>query len=284
MRKARLAAVVATTVLLLTSCRFVDMARIAQEDGNPVPWWCAPTEEIPVTEGPAAGTVDWYAGTHKAPLTWEQCDQLSAWIDEANAWAMQWPTAADAEADGWTKVTPYVPGMGTHHVRGGVTPEMLTDPNFDRFNPILDAVGLDGIFDPTRPDVLQFDGNGPNARLVGFDYYVRTDTGLPPEGFPGNNDWWHHHPWICHRLSDAQQIGFNVSDATCTAMGGVNVNLSNYYMLHMWTIPGQEYSPDVYAGMVPCIRNGGAVWDPLDPCHHTRDDMNMGAEASHAGH
>ena len=49
---------------------------------------------------------------------------------------------------------------------------------------------------------MQYDGNGPSARLVGFDYYVRTTT-APPAGFPGNIDWWHHHPWICHRKTDA---------------------------------------------------------------------------------
>lgn len=267
MRQARLLAVVVVLVLVASSCRFEDMARSFQDNGDPVPWWCDPTDETPVTDGPASGNVDWYAGTHKAPLSWSQCIQLSAWIDDANEWVSQWSTAGAAEADGWRRVTPYFGGMGTHHVRGGVTPAMLVDPSFNRHNPILDAVGLDGVFDPTRPDVLQFDGNGPNAKLVGFDYYVRTSTGLPPEGFPGNNDWWHHHPWICHRYSDAQQIGFNVSDATCTAMGGVNVNLSNYYMLHVWSIDDMHYTPDVYAGMIPCITGGSAIWDPMDPCH-----------------
>lgn len=275
MKRVRLVALATALVLLTTSCRYVDMAAKAQADGDPVPWWCAPTEEIPVTDGPAAGTVDWYAGTHKAPLSWAQCNQLSSWIDQANEWVSQWPTAAAAEADGWTAVTPYIPGMGTHHIRGGVTPAMLVDPNFDRFNPILDAVGLDGIFDPTRPDVLQYDGNGPNAKLVGFDYYVRTDTGLPPEGFPGNNDWWHHHPWICHRKSDAKQIAFNVTDSKCTSLGGVNVKLSNYYMLHMWVIPGQVFTPDVYAGMVPCITANGTIWDPMNTCHITRGNGAM---------
>ena len=267
MPKFRLVAVAAVLVLVASSCRFAALAQQNQDNGKPVPWWCNPTEEIPVTDGPASGNVDWYAGTHKSPLTWAQCHQLSQWIDEANEWVSQWPTQAAAAADGWVRVTPYFPGMGTHNVRGGVTPAMLVDPEFDRHNPILDAVGLDGVFDPTRPDVLQFDGNGPNARLVGFDYYVRTDTGLPPEGFPGNNDWWHHHPWICHRYSDAQQIGFNMSDSACTNVGGVNVNLSNYYMLHVWSTEGMHYTPDVYAGMIPCIKSGGTVWDPNDLCH-----------------
>ena len=171
--------------------------------GGPVPWWCTSTEEIPVTTGPAVGTVDWYADIDKAPLAWDDCMTMSAQFDVAKEFAEQWPTEGAAEADGWREVTPYVPGMGTHHVRGGITPAMLADPSFNRQNPILDSVGLDDKFEPTKPEVLQFDGNGPAAKLVGFDYYVRTNTGLPPAGFPGNIDWWHHHPWICHRKSDA---------------------------------------------------------------------------------
>ena len=258
-------------------------------------WWGEPKEEIPVTDGPAAGTVDWYAGTHKAPLTWAQCHALSAQFDAARDWAMQWPTAGVAEAAGWSRITPFIAGMGTHHIRGGVTPAMLNDPNFDRHNPILDAAGLDGVFDPTRPDVLQFDGNGPNAKLVGFDYYVRTNTGLPPAGFAGNNDWWHHHPWICHSKTTAAQIGFNISDSQCTAMNGINVNLSNYYMLHVWVLPDMVYTPDVYAGMIPCITSNGTVHDPLDSCHTGRGAMSgmeheqivddpSGRHASHAAH
>jgi hypothetical protein len=268
----RLRVLCAAAVVMLTasSCTFSQLAAVVQSQGGSVPWWCNSTEEIPVTAGPASGTVDWYAGTHKTPLTWAQCRAMSVQFDQAKAYALQWPTAAAAEADGWRKVTPYVPGMGTHHVRGGITPEVLADPNFNRLNPILDSIGLDDVFDPTRPDVLQYDGNGPAARLVGFDYYVRTNTGLPPEGFAGNNDWWHHHPWICHRASDALMIGFNISDAACTALSGINVNLSNYYMLHVWILDDMFFTPDVFAGMIPCIANGTAIHDPGDPCHTSR--------------
>lgn len=275
MKRLHLPAVIVLIAFSMTSCRFVDMAQSYRNKGEPVPWWCAPTEEIPVNTGPASGTVDWYAGTHKAPLSWDDCETLSAQFDQARDYGLQWPTRGEAEADGWNEFTGYVPGMGTHHVRGRVTPAMLVDPAFDRQNPILDDVGLDGEFDPTRPDVLQYDGSGPNAKLVGMDYYVRTTTGLPPEGFPGNNDWWHHHPKICHRLSDAKQIGFNISDASCASQNGVNVNLSRYYMLHIWVLDDMVYTPDVYAGMMPCIKNGGAIHDPMDPCHVNMDGMEM---------
>ena len=263
-------ALVAVAAMTVSSCAYLQAATDAETSGGPVPWWCTATEEIPVTDGPAVGTVDWYEGSHKAPLPWDQCKTMSAQFDLARGYATQWPTRGEAEADGWREVTGYIPGMGTHHVRGGITPAMLADPSFDPANPILDAVGLDDVFDPTTPDVLQFDGAGPSAKLVGFDYYVRTATGLPPAGFPGNNDWWHHHPMICHRKTDAAMIAFNTSNASCTSMGGINVNLSNYYMLHVWVLEDMKFVPDVFAGMIPCITGGSAIHDPNHPCHTTR--------------
>ena len=53
-------------------------------------------------------------------------------------------------------------------------------------------------------------------------------------------------------------------------MGGVNVNLSNYYMLHVWVLEDMKFVPDVFAGMMPCITGGSAIHDPNHPCHTTR--------------
>ena len=36
-------------------------------------------------------------------------------------------------------------------------------------------------------------------------------------------------------------------------MGGINVNMANYYMLHVWVLDDMTFEPDVYAGMIPCI-------------------------------
>ena len=75
---------------------------------------------------------------------------------------------------------------------------------------------------------------------------------------------------ICHRKTDAAMIAFNTSDANCTSMGGVNVNLSNYYMLHVWVLDDMKFKPDVFAGMMPCITNGSAIHDPTHSCHTSR--------------
>ncbi len=260
---------------LLSSCAYLNAAVDAEHSGGPVPWWCTSTEEIPVTSGPAAGSVDYYAGTHKAPLPWSDCKAMSAQFDLAKSYVLQWPTAGAAEAAGFRMATPYVSGMGTHHIRGGITPAILADPSFNRLDPDLSAAGLDDTFDPTKPEVLQFEGDAPGSKLVGFDYYVHTNTGRPPAGFAGNNDWWHIHPMICFDTSNATMVGFNTTDASCAATGGINVNMSNFYMLHVWILDDMKFEPDVFAGMMPCISGGTAIHDPADACHTSR--MNIAA-------
>jgi hypothetical protein len=273
-RWVRVLALAVTAGLVLASCGYQFEATSARDGNRPLPWWCNPTEhDIRVTEGPAAGTVDWYVGVDKAPLSWDDCIELGGFFDAAKTYAEQWPTRGTAEADGFREATGYIPGMGTHHIRPGITAALLNSPTFDKSNPILDSAGLDDVFDPRTPEVLQFDGSGPDAKLVGFDYYVRTSTGRPPEGFTGTNDWWHHHPLICFRKTDAAMVGFNVSNNSCTSMNGINVNMSNYYMLHVWIIDDMKFIPDVYAGMIPCIAGGTAVHDAEDPCHTSRDGM-----------
>ncbi len=118
-------------VIALSSCTYHDLAAVSENSGK-TPWSCTSTEEIPVTQGPAVGNVDYYVGTHKAPLSSADCVAMSAQFDLAKAYALQWPTEGAAEADGWREATPYINGMGTHHIRGGITPAMLADPSFNQ--------------------------------------------------------------------------------------------------------------------------------------------------------
>ena len=53
--------------LTLSSCAYFQGAIKARDAGGPVPWWCTSTEDIPVTDGPAAGNIDWYAGITRLP-------------------------------------------------------------------------------------------------------------------------------------------------------------------------------------------------------------------------
>ena len=93
------------------------------------------------------------------------------------------------------------------------------------------------------------------------------DTGLPPAGFPGNNDWWHHHVTLCINKATAQAFAVHTTDAACASQNGVNVHLQNYHMLHVWLVKDLEYIADVHAPMHPCISGSGAIFDMNNLCH-----------------
>jgi hypothetical protein len=258
-------ALVAVLALSGSGC-YYKIAREAMLSGGPTPWFCNPTAPGDVT-GPGMGTIDFYEGIERGPLDPTSCKNLGAQFDLAKAYAMQYPTAADAEAAGFARTFHYIAGMGTHHGLGGLTPELLADPSFDRFNPIIPGSIMDDRFDLRQPEFLQYNGNDPDDVLVGMSWYVRTDTGRPPEGFSGLNDWWHHHPILCASRATAEIIGVNTTEAVCSSRAGVNVYMDDYYMLHAWLVDDLEYYADVYAPMHPCIKSSGAIFDMDDPCH-----------------
>jgi len=249
-----------------TGCEYYSQAFNAARDGEPVPWFCDPVAPNSVT-GPGMGSVNFYAGVTRSPHDYDTCKTVAGQFDKAKAYAEQYPTLGAAEAAGFNSTFAFIPGMGTHHGLGSITPELLVDPTFDRHEPIIPDSIIDETFDPAQPEFLQYNGNGANAVLVGMSYYVRTDDGLPPEGFAGDNDWWHHHPTLCLAPATAQAFAANTTDAQCTSRGGVNLYMDDYYMLHVWLVDDLEYEADVHAPMHPCIKAGGAVFDMDDPCH-----------------
>jgi hypothetical protein len=271
----RLAAIAAAIMLLSGGCYFVPAFDYAAGRTS-VPWFCNPTAPNSVT-GPGMGTVNWYAGTTRAPLDGSNCQVVAAGFDQAKAYAEQYPTLGDAEDAGFLSSFAFIPGMGTHHGLGAISPELLADPSFDRFNPVIPNSIIDDVFDPARPEFLQYNGNGRDAVLVGMSYYVRTTNGLPPEGFPGNNDWWHHHPTLCLNPSTAQAVAVNTTDSQCSSRGGINVYLDDYYMLHIWVVDQLEYYADIHAPMHPCITSSGAIFDMDDPCHDSAGGASTGA-------
>ena len=199
-----------------SSCVYLKAAVDAETAGQPVPWWCTATEEIPVTEGPAVGTVDWYAGTHKAPLTWAHCHEMSAQFDLATVvlgaavahrgCGRGRRVGADhpVTSPAWAPTTS---GAGSRR-------RCSADPAFDRLNPILDDVGLDAVFDPIRarrPPVRRQRSQRQARRLRLLRAHHHRAAAA---GFPGNNDWWHHHPVdLPLARPTPRMIAFNTSDA-----------------------------------------------------------------------
>jgi hypothetical protein len=265
-RRNRMVAVVAVLALVMLSsgCEYWSMANNANTTGSP--WFCNPTAPNSVT-GPGMGTVNWYAGVTRAPLSKQDCLDFGAQLDDAKAYASRYPTLGSATAAGFNNAFNFIPGMGTHHSFHGITAAVLHDPSFNRFDPVVPNSPVDGVFNPAYPEFLQYNGNTPSSVLVGMSWYVRTTNGLPPAGFAGNNDWWHHHPTLCLSNVTAEVVGVNTTDADCTPRNGTNTYMGNYYMLHTWQVDDLEYHGDVFAPMHPCIKSTGAIFNMSDPCH-----------------
>lgn len=236
------------------------------------PWYCAPTAFNSVT-GLGMGTVNFYAGLRRKDLLPAECASLATNMASAKAYAAQYPTRADAEEAGFTVAFEFFSGMGTHHGREAFTEEVINAPSFNRHDPILPGTSA---FDPTKPNFLQYDSDGPDAELVGMSWYIRSANGKPPAGFDGGLDWWHHHPRLCLTKQDPTIVGINTSDQGCAFSNGINLNMEKYFMLHLWVVDDLEFEADVFAPMHPCIQYGDTVFDMDDPCHDVPDEHATG--------
>jgi hypothetical protein len=181
-------------------------------------------------EGPAM--------SHLGPQSWtpmtnpQLCDQLRSELDRARTVAERYPTAADAVADGYVRVTYYLPGIASHWMK---------------------FANVDGVFDVNAPEMLLYDGNETNARLVGLSYYVRLDGDAEPsQGFTGPNDHYHRHIGLC--VSSAGVVGDSTTtDEECARRGGRKSKGGNGWMSHAWVVPGCESPWGVFSGVNPLL-------------------------------
>jgi hypothetical protein len=223
--------------LALSGC-YYPFARFHQElTPDTRPWWC----DSMLMDGDPGAHHYLDMGVEKGMLSWDDCLTISQQFDEVLEYVKPWPTRGQAEAAGWRATVNYAPGMGTHHALG---------------NPLA------GTFDPTRPTFLQYDGNGPSAKLVGVSWYVHGTADEPPPGFVGDNDWFHVHEYLCISTS----TGMVIRDGQCQSGDrGTSVYLGDYWLVHAWIIPHWTHHPDVFVGHHPCLLATGPAPE-TDPC------------------
>jgi hypothetical protein len=177
-------------------------------------------------------------GGHIGPQPWiamtdpAECDQLRSELAAAREVALRYPTAADAVAGGWTRVTGYVPGIAAHYMKFSY---------------------VDGEFDVSEPEMLLYDGDGPDASMVGLSYYLihESDT-EPTQGFTGPNDHFHRHVGLC------VGVGGVIGDSTmtaeeCAAIGGRKAAGEGGWMNHVWIVPGCESPWGMFSGASPLL-------------------------------
>ena len=156
------------------------------------------------------------------------------------AYAKKYPTGADATKDGWFKSTPSLYGIGAHYLHGIGFPATPT-------------------FDLLHPNMLLFDGEGPDAKFAGVSYSV--NSGTKPEGFTGRYDVWHSHGSVCLKgmkvvslTEDNSKVWLSASD--CTTRGGRVMPIPGDLMIHVWIGPGYFKAAPIFAHDNPKLYDG----------------------------
>jgi hypothetical protein len=156
-------------------------------------------------------------------------------LDIARGIIERYPTAADAEKDGWHRATTNLRGIAAHFLKQGVAGFAFTDNGFD----------------VREPEILLFDGEGPDAPIVGLSYLV---SGPNPDGFTGKWDTWHRHEAVCFaggyvigELGGHDDSRINMTESACQAAGGRSFPIKNLTMLHVWMTPGFESANGVFS-------------------------------------
>lgn len=179
---------------------------------------------------------------------------LAAQVDIVKAYVERYPTAADAARDGWIKATLSLNGIGAHYLKGGPT-GFLGDYEFD----------------PAAPNVLLFDGEGPDAKIAGASFILSDPD---PEGFVTDLDVWHAHVGVCFDVAqgvvigeidghDDSTISFTTQD--CLDRGALAFPIADLKMIHLWVGPDYIDDGPVFAHDHPKLYDGVKAADLESP-------------------
>ena len=153
-------------------------------------------------------------------------DALATQLEQARLAALALPTAADAAAAGYIQVTQYLPGIGAHWIK----PQYV----------------LDQTLDPTKPEILLYSSNSPDAVVVGVSYLEQGSADDTPDGLAGPNDVWHFHEGLCNVARIVVPVPEPKTE-NCEAVGGRQRNIGGggaatqkLWMMHAWVVPGWE--------------------------------------------
>jgi hypothetical protein len=179
---------------------------------------------------------------HRGPVPFTPLDPATRDTFRQQAAAAQqvvatYPTAADAEAAGWKRITPYVPCIAAHYLKAG-------------------AFGNG--FDAAEPEILLYNGTDPTSQIVGLSYLQFADADKAPEGFAGENDPWHVHTQLC--IGGGGVLGDeSTTEEQCKERGGTLRKLDNLWMTHMWPVPGWDSRWGLFSSEHPDL--GGRIGD-----------------------
>jgi len=176
---------------------------------------------------------------HLGPQPWKamtnpaDCDAVRRELDQARAVAARFTTAQSAIDAGYRRVAPYLPGIASHWMKFSL---------------------VDGKFNIDEPEMLLYDGNGPDAHIAGLSYYVSLQgDNQPSQGFTGDNDLYHRHLGLCTSRAGGVIGDSTTSEEECKAAGGFKAGGGSGWMSHAWVVPGCESPWGVFSGINPLL-------------------------------
>lgn len=151
-----------------------------------------------------------HAGAIKElPLSFAEQAEFEGQLALATGAVAGLDTPAEAAAAGYTQASRELPGIGSHWVNWAL---------------------IDKPFDPARPAMLLYATLRGTQKLVGYSYFVKSDT--EPKGFAGQNDMWHQHGSLC--LLNGWLVGEGIEKSECP---GTWLYGSKLWMMHAWVSP-----------------------------------------------
>jgi hypothetical protein len=196
---------------------------------------------------------------HDGPQQWQPitdpvvCEELRAELATAAEVAARYPTPTEAREAGYVMVTTYLPDIASHWM------------NFSL---------VDDRFEVDRPEMLLYDGIGPDATMVGLSYYLVGTDEAPTVGFAGGNTPYHRHVGLCVR-GTLVVGGEKLSAEECAARGGVKNDGSQAWMAHAWVVPGCESPWGVFSAKNPKLTvELGAASGVGAPCSGSGTDYD----------
>ncbi len=217
-----------------------ELAHATDEDYDAWLWWLQSSGSLAHEHSSTFTAEDGSGhGGHVGPQPWKaltdpkQCAKLRDELALARKTALSYPTAQDAMDDGYRLVAPYLPGIASHFIKGQL---------------------IDGVFDIEKPEMLLYDGNGPDSHIVGLSYYIyHRGNNKPTQGFTGDNDSGHRHLGLCSAPGGGIIGDSTTTEEECEARGGSKNDGSAGWMSHAWVVPGCESPWGVFSAASPVL-------------------------------
>lgn len=144
----------------------------------------------------------------------QTCSLVDTQVVQATVAVMKYQDQSVAIADGYVQVTQNLFGHGIHWLKGSL---------------------MDGVFDLTQPEGLNYSLDGELLAVYYIDPLWLPGHELPPPGFDTDEDMWHDHPGLCFwQGTSGPMVNEGVAEQDCLSLTGGVWFESFGWMLHIW--------------------------------------------------